>query len=53
MERKAFATPHPSKESLNAVVEKEWYEMTEEFVKKSCAAFRPRIEAILEAKGVI
>ena len=51
VERKACATPHANVDALKAAVEKEWAEMSVEFVVKSCRAFRPRIEAMIEAEG--
>ena len=51
IERKACATPHPNVASLKAAVEKEWMEMSEAYVIKSCKAFRPRLEAMLAANG--
>ena len=51
MEKKACATPHKSKEALKAKVNEEWDGMSVDFVKKVCKAFRPRVEAMLEANG--
>ena len=51
VERKACSTPHPNVESLKAAVEKEWADMDEDFIKKTCQAFRPRIEAMIKAEG--
>lgn len=51
MERKACAAPHPNVDSLKASVEEEWANMTGEFIMKTCKAFRPRIEAMIEAEG--
>ena len=51
VERKACATPHPNVNSLKAAVEEEWSIMTEDFIVKTCKAFRPRIEAMIKAEG--
>uniref|UniRef100_A0A0K2VG33 Uncharacterized protein n=1 Tax=Lepeophtheirus salmonis TaxID=72036 RepID=A0A0K2VG33_LEPSM len=40
-------------ESLKAAVDKEWDEMSEYFMRKTCLVFCPRIEAMLVAKGAI
>ena len=51
VERKACSTPHASVDALKAAVEKEWTDMSVDFVVKTCKAFRPRIETMLEANG--
>lgn len=51
MERKACATSHSSINSLKAGLEKEWAEMSKEYVVKTRRACRPRLEAILAAEG--
>jgi len=51
VERKACAAPHPNVASLKAAVEQEWTNMSEDFVVKTCRAFRPRLEAMIAAKG--
>ncbi|QQP48995.1 Uncharacterized protein FKW44_009497, partial [Caligus rogercresseyi] len=43
------AIPHASVDALKAAVEKEWAEMSVDFIVKTCKAFRPRIEAMLKA----
>ncbi|QQP31588.1 Putative transposable element, partial [Caligus rogercresseyi] len=45
------AIPHASVDALKAAVEKEWAEMSVDFIVKTCKAFRPRIEAMLKANG--
>ncbi|QQP34837.1 Putative transposable element, partial [Caligus rogercresseyi] len=50
-ERKACSIPHASVDALKAAVEKEWAEMSVDFIVKTCKAFRPRIEAMLKANG--
>jgi hypothetical protein len=51
VERKACRTPHNSVESLKASVNEVWADMSEDFVVKVCASFRPRIAAMVEAGG--
>ncbi|QQP41319.1 Uncharacterized protein FKW44_015644 [Caligus rogercresseyi] len=51
VERKACSIPHASVDALKAAVEKEWAEMSVDFIVKTCKAFRPRIEAMLKANG--
>ncbi|QQP57333.1 Uncharacterized protein FKW44_002276, partial [Caligus rogercresseyi] len=46
VERKACSIPHASVDALKAAVEKEWAEMSVDFIVK---AFKPRIEAMLKA----
>ncbi|QQP51856.1 Uncharacterized protein FKW44_013326, partial [Caligus rogercresseyi] len=45
------AIPHASVDALKAAVEKEWAEMSVDFIVKTCKAFRPRIDAMLKANG--
>ncbi|QQP51490.1 Uncharacterized protein FKW44_012871 [Caligus rogercresseyi] len=40
-------TSHPSIEATKATITKEWDNMSEDFIKTSCASVRPRIEAII------
>ena len=51
MESKARATSHPSIESLKDSIMKAWDNLDEEYIKKSCEAFRGRVEAIIDAEG--
>ncbi|QQP48705.1 Uncharacterized protein FKW44_009100, partial [Caligus rogercresseyi] len=51
VERKACSIPHASVDALKAAVEKEWAEMSVDFIVKTCKPFRPRIEAMLKANG--
>ena len=51
VERKACATPHSSKAALIAKVDEEWANMSMVFMTRVCRAFRPHVEAMLEAKG--
>ncbi|QQP48702.1 Uncharacterized protein FKW44_009096 [Caligus rogercresseyi] len=51
VERKACSIPHASVDVLKAAVEKEWAEMSVDFIVKTCKAFKPRIEAMLKANG--
>ncbi|QQP57329.1 Uncharacterized protein FKW44_002272, partial [Caligus rogercresseyi] len=48
VERKACSIPHASVDALKAAVEKEWAEMSVDFIVKD---FKPRIEAMLKANG--
>ena len=51
VESKACAVPHWSVEALKTSVEREWAAMSEDHVRKICHAFRPRLEAMVSAKG--
>ncbi len=51
VEKKACSRPHPNVASLKAAVEEQWELMPEEYLVNTCSAFRPRVEAMLEAKG--
>ncbi len=51
MERKACSILQPNVESLKEAVECEWAAMSTDFIVSSCRAFRPRLEAMLEANG--
>ncbi|QQP56781.1 Uncharacterized protein FKW44_001558, partial [Caligus rogercresseyi] len=53
VERKTCSIPHASVDALKAAVEKEWAEMSVDFIVKTCKAFRPRIEAMLKARVAI
>ncbi len=51
VESKACNSPHSSVDSLKASVEQEWAAMSTAFIKSTCSAFRPRLEAMIAAKG--
>ena len=51
VESKACATPHANVDALKSSVEKEWDAMPVDHVIKVCRAFRPRLEAMVEADG--
>jgi len=51
VKRKACSRPHPSVGALKSAMEKEYANMSEDFIKNTCSAFRPRVEAILAAQG--
>jgi len=51
LESKACATPQRSVDDLKSAVIEQWTNMPESFVKKTCKAFRPRLEAMLKADG--
>ncbi len=36
---------------LKVVVEREWATLSPDFIKKSCASFCPRLEAMVAAQG--
>ncbi|XP_059096082.1 uncharacterized protein LOC131890692 [Tigriopus californicus] len=42
---------HPNLNALMDSVNAVWDTMDEEYVKKSCGAFRPRLQAIIDTKG--
>ncbi|QQP58387.1 Uncharacterized protein FKW44_003681, partial [Caligus rogercresseyi] len=44
-------TSHTSVEALKATITKEWDNMSEDFIKTSCASVCPRIEAIIRNNG--
>ncbi|QQP49000.1 Uncharacterized protein FKW44_007891, partial [Caligus rogercresseyi] len=43
--------PHPNVASLKSAVHEEWTNMSMDYVVRVCAAFRPRVEAMIEAEG--
>ena len=52
VESRACANPHPSINALQESVNKAWSELlTEEHVKKVCAAFWSRVRRMIKAKG--
>ncbi|QQP57385.1 Uncharacterized protein FKW44_002357 [Caligus rogercresseyi] len=51
LEGKTNKTSHTSVEALKANITKEWDNMSEDFIKTSCASVRPRIEAIIRNNG--
>ena len=51
VESRACKTPHVNVVALKASVKWEWATMSTEYVAKVCHAFRPRVEAMVEAKG--
>ncbi len=51
IEKKACWTNHTSVAAMKASVEQEWAAMDEDFIKRTCAAFRPRHEAMLAMDG--
>ena len=51
VEIKVCATPHASMDALKASVEKEWADMSEAYICKVCQAFRPRLQAMVDADG--
>ena len=51
VEGEACKNPHNSIDSLKMAVEEAWNDMSRSYVRKVCAAFRSRVEAMVEAKG--
>jgi len=51
MDRNARATSHPNVDSLKTAIVESWGNISENFIKKSCKAFRPRLEAVIAADG--
>ena len=51
METRACATPHSSVADLKVSVQREWDNLSSEYIAKTCASFRPRLEAVIEAGG--
>jgi len=51
LEARACSVPHTSVDALKAAVNTEWANMPADFIKRSCASFRPRLEAIVAAQG--
>ena len=52
VESRACANPHSSVSALQRAVDKAWAELlTEEHVKKTCAAFWGRVKKMIKAKG--
>ena len=51
MEAEACKTPHSNRETLKASIRKAWNNMSKEYIVKTCKAFRPCLEAMIEANG--
>lgn len=51
VEGKACATSHPSVANLKAAVEREWATMPDDYIVKTCKAFKPRLRAMLAVDG--
>ncbi|QQP55087.1 Uncharacterized protein FKW44_008153 [Caligus rogercresseyi] len=51
LERETNSTPHLNVDSLKASIIATWANISTDFIKKSCAAFRHRVDAAIEAKG--
>lgn len=51
LQPKACATSHASVNALKLSVEKEWSAMDTDFIVATCQSFRPRLEAMVDAKG--
>ncbi len=42
---------HPSIDAMKAAVEREWTSMSADYVRATCARFRPKLEACIAAEG--
>uniref|UniRef100_A0A3Q1HRU9 Tc1-like transposase DDE domain-containing protein n=1 Tax=Acanthochromis polyacanthus TaxID=80966 RepID=A0A3Q1HRU9_9TELE len=51
VEKEACNTSHASVQALKASVKRTWQKMTLDYIKKTCLAFRRRVEAVIRAKG--
>ena len=51
VERKACAKPHSNVDALKASISKVWAAMDSDYIVTTCAGFRRRIEAVIEAGG--
>lgn len=51
LEATACRTAHPSTTALKISVEEAWANLSADFVIKSCAAFRRRVQAMVDANG--
>ncbi len=51
LEQATNKTSHSNISSLNAAIEEEWAKMPKDFLVKSCAAFRGRVEVVIECNG--
>ncbi|QQP40005.1 Uncharacterized protein FKW44_013893, partial [Caligus rogercresseyi] len=48
LERETYSTPHPNVDSLKASITAAWVNISTDFIKKSCAVFRHRVDAVIE-----
>jgi len=51
VETKACKTPHPNIDSLKRSIAKAWRDLKLEYLVKTCRAFRPRLEKMIELQG--
>ena len=51
LDGKVRAIRHSSVDHLKASIAREWEDMSAAFIKKSCASFRGRLKALIEAEG--
>lgn len=51
IERRVNAKAHSSAQTLRATIRREWVHLDELFVRRTCRAFRSRLEAIVAADG--
>jgi hypothetical protein len=51
MEAKACKTPHPNIDSLKTAISKAWRSLKPGYLIKTCRAFQPRLEKMIELQG--
>ena len=51
VEAEACKRPHYSWETLKASIRAAWANMSKDYIIKTCKAFQPGLEAMIEAKG--
>ncbi len=51
LERESNHTPHANVASLEAVIVAAWDSLSGDFARKSCAAFGPHVQAVINAEG--
>ncbi len=51
VENRSNRTPHTNLDSLKSAIIRAWESVPLEEIVRACAAFRPRLEAIIKAEG--
>ena len=51
LKAEACKTPYSSWETLKASIRAAWANMSKDYIIKTCKAFRPQLEAIIETEG--
>ena len=51
MEAEACKTPHSNRKNLKAPIRKAWNNRSKEYIVRNSKAFRPHLEAMIEANG--